>query len=86
MQDIPRTVSGKIVELAVRNIVKGDCEPYRQFCVGRAKALAAGYGDQPPMPAATVIGTDSCEHALQVYFLTSAYWEVSSRASVIQVC
>ena len=45
---------------------------YRQFCVGRATALAAGYGDQPPMPAATAIGVDASEPALQVYFLAGA--------------
>ena len=51
---------------------EGDKECYREFCVGRAKALAEGYGDQPPMPAATAIGVDSSEHALQVYFLAGA--------------
>jgi chorismate lyase/3-hydroxybenzoate synthase len=51
---------------------EGDQERYRQFCVGRAKALAAGYGDQPPMPAATAIGADAAEPALQVYFLAGA--------------
>ena len=35
---------------------EGDDECYRQFCIGRAEALAAGYGEQPPMPAATAIG------------------------------
>lgn len=51
---------------------QGDQERYRQFCVGRARALAAGYGDQPPMPAATAIGVDAAEPALQVYFLAGA--------------
>ncbi|NNE04754.1 MAG: hypothetical protein HKO64_08325 [Xanthomonadales bacterium] len=51
------------------NIGEGDEERYRQFCVGRAKALAEGYGDQPPMPAATAIGGPADEPALQVYFL-----------------
>ncbi len=50
----------------------GDGECYREFCVGRAQALAAGYGDQPPMPAATAIGVDVSEPALQVYFLAGA--------------
>jgi chorismate lyase/3-hydroxybenzoate synthase len=50
----------------------GDGECYRQFCVGRAEALAAGYGDQPPMPAATAIGSPAAEPALQVYFLAGA--------------
>jgi chorismate lyase/3-hydroxybenzoate synthase len=52
---------------------KGDEERYRKFCVGRASALAAGYGDQPPMPAATAIGSDADEPALQVYFLAAAF-------------
>jgi chorismate lyase/3-hydroxybenzoate synthase len=51
---------------------EGDEENYREFCVGRAKALAEGYGDQPPMPAATAIGAAAEEHALQVYFLAGA--------------
>ena len=54
------------------NIGEGDHERYRQFCVGRAKALAEGYGDQPPMPAATAIGGPEDEPALQVYFLAGA--------------
>jgi chorismate lyase/3-hydroxybenzoate synthase len=54
------------------NIGAGDQECYREFCVGRAHALAAGYGDQPPMPAATAIGVDAQEHALQIYFLAGA--------------
>ena len=49
-----------------------DQERYRQFCVGRAKALAEGYGDHPPMPAATAIGVAADEPALQVYFLAGA--------------
>jgi chorismate lyase/3-hydroxybenzoate synthase len=51
---------------------EGDQENYREFCVGRAKALVEGFGDQPPMPAATAIGSDAREHALQVYFLAGA--------------
>ena len=51
---------------------EGDRERYRQFCVGRAKALAEGYGDQPPMPAATAIGGPADEYGLQVYFLAGA--------------
>ena len=46
-----------------------DSERYRQFCVGRAEALAAAYGNQPTMPAATAIGAPTDEPALQVYFL-----------------
>ncbi|NND44406.1 MAG: pteridine-dependent deoxygenase [Xanthomonadales bacterium] len=49
-----------------------DTERYRQFCVGRAEALAAAYGDQPPMPAATGIGAPGNEPALQVYVLAGA--------------
>jgi chorismate lyase/3-hydroxybenzoate synthase len=51
---------------------EGDRERYRQFCVGRAEALAAGYGEQPPMPAATAIGVAREERTLQVYFLAGA--------------
>lgn len=47
----------------------GDGECYRQFCVGRAEALAEGYDEQPPLPAATAIGVAADEPALQVYFL-----------------
>ena len=54
------------------NVGRGDDERYRQFCVGRAHALAEGYGDQPPMPAATAIGSPADEPALQVYFLAGA--------------
>ena len=51
---------------------EGDDECYRQFCVGRAEALAAGFGDQPPMPAATAIGVAREERTLQIYFLAGA--------------
>ncbi len=51
---------------------EGDAEQYRQFCVGRAEALAADPAEQPPMPAATAIGTPMDERALQVYFLATA--------------
>jgi chorismate lyase/3-hydroxybenzoate synthase len=51
---------------------EGDDECYRQFCVGRAEALAAHYDDQPLMPAATAIGVNASEPALQVYFLAGA--------------
>jgi chorismate lyase/3-hydroxybenzoate synthase len=51
---------------------EGDAECYRQFCVGRAEALVAGYGDQPPMPAATAIGVPNEERSLQLYFLAGA--------------
>ncbi|MDX1459524.1 MAG: pteridine-dependent deoxygenase [Xanthomonadales bacterium] len=54
------------------NVGEGDQERYRQFCVGRALALAEGYGDEPPMPAATAIGSPADEPALQVYFLAGA--------------
>lgn len=49
-----------------------DSEHYRQFCVGRAEALAAAYGNQPTMPAATAIGAPPTEPALQVYFLAGS--------------
>jgi chorismate lyase/3-hydroxybenzoate synthase len=51
---------------------EGDAEQYRQFCVGRAEALAADPAEQPPMPAATAIGASPGEQALQVYFLATA--------------
>jgi chorismate lyase/3-hydroxybenzoate synthase len=54
------------------NIGEGDAEQYRQFCVGRAEALAVDPAEQPPMPAATAIGTAPEEPALQVYFLATA--------------
>ena len=47
----------------------GDQERYRQFCVGRAEALEEAFGEQPPLPAATAIGTPSDEPALQLYLL-----------------
>lgn len=50
----------------------GDEERYRQFCLGRADAVLIDPGDLPPLPAATAIGTDSDEPALQVYFLAGA--------------
>jgi chorismate lyase/3-hydroxybenzoate synthase len=51
---------------------KGDEECYRQFCVGRAEALASDPAEQPPMPAATAIGTPGDEPALQVYLMATA--------------
>jgi chorismate lyase/3-hydroxybenzoate synthase len=54
------------------NVGKGDAERYRQFCVGRAEALAADPGEQPPLPAATAIGTPAEEPALQIYMLATA--------------
>jgi len=51
---------------------QGDDECYRQFCVGRAEALAADPAEQPPLPAATAIGTPATEPALQVYLLAAA--------------
>jgi chorismate lyase/3-hydroxybenzoate synthase len=54
------------------NVGAGDAERYRQFCVGRAEALSADPAEQPPMPAATAIGSPASEPALQVYFLATA--------------
>ena len=54
------------------NVGEGDFERYRQFCVGRAEAVAAHYDEQPVLPAATAIGTPAEEPALQVYFLAGA--------------
>ena len=50
----------------------GDEERYRQFCLGRADAVLIDPGDLPPLPAATAIGTQPDEPALQVYFLAGA--------------
>jgi chorismate lyase/3-hydroxybenzoate synthase len=49
-----------------------DSECYRQFCVGRAEALAEGFDELPQMPAATAIGVDQEQAALQVYFIAGA--------------
>jgi chorismate lyase/3-hydroxybenzoate synthase len=51
---------------------EGDTERYRQFCVGRAEALSADPAEQPPLPAATAIGSPRDEAALQIYFLAAA--------------
>jgi chorismate lyase/3-hydroxybenzoate synthase len=51
---------------------QGDEELYRQFCLGRADAVLIDPGDSPPLPAATAIGSDAEEPALQVYFLAAA--------------
>jgi chorismate lyase/3-hydroxybenzoate synthase len=51
----------------------GDEECYRQFCIGRAEALAADLAEQLPMPAATAIGAPAAEPALQVYLLATAW-------------
>ena len=51
---------------------EGDSESYRQFCIGRAEALASDPAERPPMPAATAIGSPREEAALQVYFLATA--------------
>lgn len=51
---------------------EGDAERYRQFCLGRADAVLIDPGDQPPLPAATAIGSPADELALQVYFLAGA--------------
>lgn len=45
----------------------GDLERYRQFCVGRARALADDVST--PYPAATAIGRQHATHQLQVYWL-----------------
>jgi len=45
----------------------GDAERYRQFCVGRHRALAIASGFEQRLPAATVIG--SRERGALVYFL-----------------
>jgi chorismate lyase / 3-hydroxybenzoate synthase len=47
----------------------GDTERYRQFCVGRHRALALVSGFEQRLPAATVIGTR--EHGAHVYFLAA---------------
>ena len=54
------------------NLGQGDEELYRQFCLGRADAVLIDPGDSPPLPAATAIGADAEEPALQVYFLAAA--------------
>lgn len=45
----------------------GDAERYRQFCVGRHRAVATHAGFELRLPAATVIGSDA--PGLQVLFL-----------------
>lgn len=45
----------------------GDLERYRQFCVGRARALDDDAG--MPYPAATAIGRQRTTHQLQVFWL-----------------
>ena len=47
----------------------GDAERYRQFCVGRHRALAIASGFEQRLPAATVIG--SREPGALVYFLAA---------------
>ena len=47
----------------------GDTERYRQFCVGRHRALALYSGFEQRLPAATVIG--SREPGARVYFLAA---------------
>lgn len=47
----------------------GDAERYRQFCVGRHRALALFSGFEQRLPAATVIG--SREPGARVYFLAA---------------
>lgn len=48
---------------------EGDTERYRQFCVGRHRALAVTSGFEQRLPAATVIG--SREPGALVYFLAA---------------
>lgn len=48
---------------------EGDVERYRQFCVGRHRALAIASGFEQHLPAATVIGTQ--EKMARVYFLAA---------------
>jgi len=48
----------------------GDMERYRQFCVGRARALGAI--DAFRLPAATAIGRCDAARVLQVYWLSAA--------------
>lgn len=48
---------------------EGDAERYRQFCVGRHRALALFSGFEQRLPAATVIG--SREPGALVYFLAA---------------
>ena len=48
---------------------EGDAERYRQFCVGRHRALALFSGFEQRLPAATVIG--SRERGALVYFLAA---------------
>jgi chorismate lyase / 3-hydroxybenzoate synthase len=47
----------------------GDTERYRQFCVGRHRALAIASGFEQRLPAATVIG--SREPGARVYFFAA---------------
>ena len=47
----------------------GDAERYRQFCVGRHRALATTQGFEQRLPAATVIG--SREEMARVYFFAA---------------
>lgn len=48
---------------------QGDAERYRQFCVGRHRALALVSGFEQRLPAATVIGTQ--DTTARVYFLAA---------------
>lgn len=51
------------------NAGAGDAERYRRFCVGRARAVDAMFGDPPP--AATAIGTLGGPGRLQLFALSS---------------
>lgn len=48
---------------------EGDIERYRQFCVGRAKALDIA---EAALPAATAIGHREGDRRLQIYWLASS--------------
>jgi chorismate lyase / 3-hydroxybenzoate synthase len=50
---------------------QGDQERYRQFCMGRARAVDGQFNDPPP--AATAIGTDGDDGRLQVIALCANY-------------
>jgi chorismate lyase/3-hydroxybenzoate synthase len=55
------------------NAGDGDAERYKQFCVGRAAALAAGAGASARFPAATAIGRRDGDPTLQVYWLAGRH-------------
>lgn len=51
------------------NVVSGELERYRQFCVGRARGL--GTTPTERYPAATGIGRQHTTHKLQIYWVAS---------------